>query len=475
MTKKIIITLALLCPAFGTYSRAAFQDPGWSARAEGMGGVFCASGGDASSIFYNPAAIRSLSAPEFVLMGYKPYMSLSGVEWKYYQFSAVYPKDSFTMGMAYSGFNAQSLYFENSLLFSGAFSRGAADIGGSLKYLSHSYSLPHEMQPFFDSKSASGFSADIGAVFRLNGAFAAGMAAENIIPVDMGIKYDDPVPSIYRMGFSAKKPELGVFQNVLAGMDIVYRDQNWGDKLSWGIGAEAWFANESLAIRGGYSVTEINMGASFVAEHGRYGLDYSFSLPLEISDNSGSHRIQMVFHFSRSEEQMLRDDMEGIKVPVRRAQAVGEKDAATAELQKVPSAESTMSEVYPDEIEAAVVAEPEIEKPVTAAEPEKEKPAPVEAPAPRPAETAPAPAAIPESDMDSEIRRMEEAILGEPKEMTPAEKARAGEHFNKATALFKQGRYEDAIAEWQKVLIINPGHELSKEKIRKAQDLLDGE
>ena len=172
---------------------------------------------------------------------------------------------------------------------------------------------------------------------------------------------------------------------------------------------------------------------------------------------------------------MLRDDMEGIKVPVRRAQAVGEKDAATAELQKVPSAESTMSEVYPDEIEAAVVAEPEIEKPVTAAEPEKEKPAPVEAPAPRPAETAPAPAAIPESDMDAEIRRMEEAILGEPKEMTPAEKARAGEHFNKATALFKQGRYEDAIAEWQKVLIINPGHELSKEKIRKAQDLLDGE
>ncbi|MBA3052622.1 tetratricopeptide repeat protein [bacterium] len=52
-------------------------------------------------------------------------------------------------------------------------------------------------------------------------------------------------------------------------------------------------------------------------------------------------------------------------------------------------------------------------------------------------------------------------------------KAKAGAHFNKATELYKQGRYEEAIAEWQEVLKINPAHELSKQKINKAQSLID--
>jgi len=58
--------------------------------------------------------------------------------------------------------------------------------------------------------------------------------------------------------------------------------------------------------------------------------------------------------------------------------------------------------------------------------------------------------------------------------MTPAEKAKAGAHFNKATELYKQGRYEAAIAEWQKVLKINPDHELSKQKIQKARSQKGG-
>ncbi|MCD6311958.1 MAG: hypothetical protein J7M11_05820 [Elusimicrobia bacterium] len=206
MMNKIILTVALPLVFLSPDLPAAFHNPGWSARAEGMGGVFCAAGCDASSLFYNPAAIRGLDSPELVFMGFKPYMSLSGVEWKYYQLSAVYPKDSLTLGMAYAGFNAQSLYLENSLLFSGAFTRGSFDIGGSIKYLSHSYSIPHEMQPFFDAKEASGFSADMGGIVNINKTFAAGLSAENIIPADVGIKYEDKVPSIYRLGFAAKSP-----------------------------------------------------------------------------------------------------------------------------------------------------------------------------------------------------------------------------------------------------------------------------
>ena len=47
-----------------------------------------------------------------------------------------------------------------------------------------------------------------------------------------------------------------------------------------------------------------------------------------------------------------------------------------------------------------------------------------------------------------------------------------GYYFNKATQLFQQGKYEEAIKEWQKVLEINPNHQLSKDKIKMAEEKL---
>jgi len=47
-----------------------------------------------------------------------------------------------------------------------------------------------------------------------------------------------------------------------------------------------------------------------------------------------------------------------------------------------------------------------------------------------------------------------------------------GHYFNKATELFQQGKYKEAVREWQKVLEINPGHKLSKQKIKMAEEKL---
>jgi TolA-binding protein len=180
----------------------------------------------------------------------------------------------------------------------------------------------------------------------------------------------------------------------------------------------------------------------------------------------------MVFRFFRPEEKILSETLEGIKVPVRRVGSSAREDLAPG-----ASGAGEISEVLP---EAVKKAEPKTKEP----EPEIEKVEPEAAPAevkkmapeikkavPESEEDEPkaaAPAKV--SDMDEEIRKMEEDILGAPRQMTPAEKAEAGAHFNKATEFFKQGRYEDAISEWQKVLIINPGHELSKQKIQKAEE-----
>ncbi|RLD15902.1 MAG: hypothetical protein DRI36_06450 [Caldiserica bacterium] len=47
------------------------------------------------------------------------------------------------------------------------------------------------------------------------------------------------------------------------------------------------------------------------------------------------------------------------------------------------------------------------------------------------------------------------------------------QHFMKATKLYQEGRYEEAIEEWEKVLEIDPNHELSKKKIEKAKKMLN--
>ena len=78
-------------------------------------------------------------------------------------------------------------------------------------------------------------------------------------------------------------------------------------------------------------------------------------------------------------------------------------------------------------------------------------------------------------NIDEEIRKMEREIFSQPEKskLSPAEKKKLmHRHFNKATEYYKKGKYEKAISEWQKVLEIDPNHELSKRKIRKAQQKL---
>ena len=45
-------------------------------------------------------------------------------------------------------------------------------------------------------------------------------------------------------------------------------------------------------------------------------------------------------------------------------------------------------------------------------------------------------------------------------------------HFNKATQLYNEGKYKEAIAEWEKVIEIYPNHNLSRQKIEKAKEKL---
>jgi len=442
MIKKVIRRLGkvMLLSLFTIYHlpftlNAAFHDPGWSARAEGMGGVFCSRGLDATSLFYNPAGIGKLAKPELSLMGFKPYMGLEGVNWNYYLASVVYPANKFSFGLAYTGYDAGGLYSENTALFSGTLKGEVFSVGTSVKLLSHEYVLPAELKPYFSKNSASAFTMDMGAIIRLTPSVNLGMSVINMLPADVGIKIKDTVPMMVRAGVST-----GGYDSLL-GVEFYFRDQDWGDKLSYHFGGEKWFMDHSVCARAGYNTANVNTGFSFV--FGNFEIDYSFSLPLEVSDNSGSHRLQTVLRFpGHSAPAAERIAPAAVPVvekttpamtPQRKKTLMGRYFNRATQLFKAGKYEEAVTQW-----EEVLKIEPGHKLSRAKIQSAKEK-----------------------------ITAIQKKVL-RPDE----KKALMGKHFNKATQFYKQGRYFDAISEWEEVLKIDPGHALSRQKIKRTKEKL---
>ncbi|MFH1416427.1 MAG: tetratricopeptide repeat protein [Elusimicrobiota bacterium] len=70
-----------------------------------------------------------------------------------------------------------------------------------------------------------------------------------------------------------------------------------------------------------------------------------------------------------------------------------------------------------------------------------------------------------------------EPVSAQPvkKMLSPADKkALMGQYFTAGQQEYKKGDYEKAAASWKKVLEIEPGHELSKKNIQRAEEKLKG-
>jgi len=66
----------------------------------------------------------------------------------------------------------------------------------------------------------------------------------------------------------------------------------------------------------------------------------------------------------------------------------------------------------------------------------------------------------------------QENIIASPQISDNEKRKMMSEHFNKATALFQQQKYNEAIKEWDEVLKNDPNHQQSKEMIDKAKKML---
>lgn len=239
MMKKIllIILLSIICSQsqVGTTS-ANFLGIGLGARAIGMGGAYCSLNIDPSVIYWNPGAIARFNEDKFLMSNtswlldtdlyFSTYIKKIdssksiGFYWSYLD----YGKDEvYTLDDQ----NGTGLFWDASdLVFGGTYASNLTDrfsFGAGIKYISQN----------IYNESASTFALDAGLLYTSeDGSFNIGMSISNI-GFDMILSGKDlyqiididpdndgnnqtivanlntdyfPIPIIYRMGLSSKKP-----------------------------------------------------------------------------------------------------------------------------------------------------------------------------------------------------------------------------------------------------------------------------
>jgi hypothetical protein len=306
MKRSSLIFLAIIILLYAAPSPAYFQDPGAGARPLGMGGAYVAAADDCNSLFWNPAGLTRIHKQEFIATFSSLYTGLNAKLYNsefdrlgYHFIGYVYPS---RMGSFGTGWNTLQSHFydESTLCLSyGGELRERLCIGLNLKRLSwkmqgNEYTRMDKDIPD-DGASQSGFTLDLGALFKANNNLSFGFSAENLIPADVGLNTENQVPVNSRAGiaYRAYNPK-NLNLELLYVMEITYRDE-----ASIRMGAEGWFLDKILGVRAGWNPTSATMGLSYrlVKNLLEMQLDYAFIYPLYIRETYGSHRISVIFRF----------------------------------------------------------------------------------------------------------------------------------------------------------------------------------
>lgn len=188
--------------------------------------------------------------------------------------------------------------------------KGRFYVGINLKYLTHKYfwdkseKFQQAAEYYNDPVVASGDSAgavtvDLGILAKFGEKLSVGLAGKNLTQPDVGLYYEDKVPTELRFGLAYKIPHW----EGVSGLDFSYRLQEWGessDKLNIHLGGEKWFAEHTYGVRLGVNKDEMSLGGSFAKGFTKrliLQIDYAIIWSFNIADNLGSHRISTTAKF----------------------------------------------------------------------------------------------------------------------------------------------------------------------------------
>lgn len=296
--------LWLLAAAMGTVSNA-FAGGGSSgtsslfllgagARAVGMGGSFVSIADDASAVFWNPAGLARLSLPEL------DFSHVTLPEGSGFDFAGMaYP--TVRAGVFAAGFLRVGT--------DGIFSRDtrAVDLG-TVDYSENQFLLGygHPLFKFlnvggtfkFYNQSLAGFSANaVGADFGIlagpyHGIFL-GLNAQDFVASDLKlINSKESIPRNFKAGLSYLLPSRPAGLGLRLAVDA---EKTENTPVAWHAGAEL-VCLDYFFLRGGYDRENPTFGLGFV--YHRFGLDYAYKRQPE--GLGSSHRFGFSFRFGRS-------------------------------------------------------------------------------------------------------------------------------------------------------------------------------
>jgi len=258
MKRSILAILGVICLILPTVASAdegsaglAFLKLGVGARAIGMGDAYTAVDGDASSVYWNPAAIIDVESVDITLMHTEWFQDI-----RYEYVGGVRSFGDYAIGAGIVGLYMNDLerrveptadpighfrYFDFAV--TGSYARRLTDhldVGGSVKYL-------HETIADY---SAKGVAVDLGGRYRIPGydGLTAAVTVLNLGPRMKFIEEKFNLPVMYKVGAALDVPVDALHGNLVIASDAVI-PADGSTKVHFGMEYE--YA-EMIAFRFGY-------------------------------------------------------------------------------------------------------------------------------------------------------------------------------------------------------------------------------
>ncbi|MHB9029216.1 MAG: PorV/PorQ family protein [Candidatus Latescibacterota bacterium] len=307
---KFVLVLAAALMISATAAQGAFFDTaGKSARPMGMGEVFLATSGEASSYWYNPAGLSMVKNRQVGLTYGLPVAAVSELSISQLNFATpLGGNGGLGIGLSYGGVDVA-----NDMVLSGGYGVRIGErlaLGGNVKILRWAI----EGQPDLynggvdDDLSKVSFSLDLSASYGLGevfglGNFTTGVYVKDAIMPNISESGDDggKLPIEFGVGLMMER------SGVLAEADIVQADGNTFFRL----GAETGVSGSNLKLRGGFDYgrsfgsdseltqttrgTDISLGLGY--SFSSLVFNYAFNLPFEIKNTDGKHFISFGVSF----------------------------------------------------------------------------------------------------------------------------------------------------------------------------------
>jgi hypothetical protein len=284
---------------------AAFLDTGWGVRPAGMGGAFTAVANDSNAPLYNPGGIAQVRNKEVTFMSSRLFTGLDGVDIGLNYLCYVQPlkKNRGALSITWASLFSPGLYREDTgSITYGRFIKKNISFGVNVKYLRTQYTLDDRTinDPVFaNGSSKDAFTIDGGFLFAFpKTGLSLGLVSKNITQPDMGLKTQSIVQNENVAGvsyFTKQLPYLRLPYFTFA-LDYVSR----GDITDTRAGFESWFFDGKFAVRLGMRTSEISTGLGYeisLPRNKKLVIDYSFGMPIEIQESTGSHRIGVTMRF----------------------------------------------------------------------------------------------------------------------------------------------------------------------------------